>query len=400
MASYKFRDNGKVQITITHGKKFDGTPRRFYKEVPYTTDRQLEVDAALFLADVVNGKASISCSSTIDTLFQSFIEVHGEDSDLKGSTCGRYKQLYKNQISKYFATRQLNKITRTDVREWIKHLLKQGNVKTGGPLKPKTVKNALSLLSSMYNYAIYDLELIDKNPCIRIRVPKSDIKPKSDKDFYNEKELLELFRLLLEKLNDPRSITHATMIFLILFTGMRTGEVMGLRWEDVDFEKNKLSIYEERIYVTNMGVLTDSPKTQHSIREISFPAFIGEMLKALKAHQEDCQNKLLDAYEYTGFVAVVDTGQPQHPRNTYKWFKRFLKMNGLKDTTVHDLRHTHAAILSRLGVKIIDTSKRLGHSNTRITQEIYEYLFKDMDDDISNELDVYYDSIMKNPQKM
>ena len=395
MASFKFRSNGKVQITITHGTKFDGTPKRFYREVPYTTDRQLQIDAALFLADVVNGVASISCSSTIDTLFKSFIKEHTVDVGLKGATSGRYEQLYNNQIAKYFSSRQINKITRSNVREWVKHISKHGHAKTGGPLKPKTVKNALSLLSSMFNYAIFDLEIIDKNPCEKIRIPKSDVPAKSDKDFYSEQELISLFLLLLEKRKDPRSITHATVIFLILFTGMRTGEVMGLRWEDVNFEENKLYIYEERIYVANVGILTDSPKTPHSIREISFPAFLGDMLKDLKAHQQHYQELLGEEYQNTGFVAVIDAGTPQHPRNTYKWFKRFLKANNLKDTTVHDLRHTHVAILSRLGIKIIDASKRLGHANTRITQETYDYLFNDIDDDISNELDTYYKKIME-----
>ena len=207
--------------------------------------------------------------------------------------------------------------------------------------------------------------------------------------------MIELLLLLLDKSKDRRSITHATMIFLILFTGMRTGEIMGLRWEDVDLKQNKLYIHEERIYVSNVGVITDTPKTDRSNREISFPAFIGDMLKELKSHQEDCREKLGEKYSYTGFVAVIDEGTPQHPRNTYKWFKRFLKTNNLKETTVHDLRHTHVAILSRLGVKIIDASSRLGHSNTRITQETYEYLFNDIDDDISKELDDYYEKIMK-----
>ena len=70
------------------------------------------------------------------------------------------------------------------------------------------------------------------------------------------------------------------------------------------------------------------------------------------------------------------------------------KKYGLKHTTVHDLRHSHAAMLSRLDVKIIDVSKRLGHTNTRITQEVYEYLFKDIDSSVSEKLDDYYKNVL------
>ena len=91
----------------------------------------------------------------------------------------------------------------------------------------------------------------------------------------------------------------------------------------------------------------------------------------------------------SGYVAVLENGKPQNPRSTYTWFKRFQERHGFRSCSVHDLRHTYAAMLSRLGVKIIDVSRRLGHSNTRITQKVYEYLFQSVDDRISDELDHY-----------
>lgn len=391
MASFKHMANGKVKITITHGKTFDGKAKKYYKTVEYTSDRQLDQEAALFLADVINGEVNRASSTTVAALYKDFIDVHKE---LKASTLSRYESLFNNQIKPYFGFRKLNTITRPDIRKWVNVLLERGHKATMGPLAPKTVKSALSLLSDLFNHAVYELEIVEKNPCERIKVPKLE-KSSVVKEFYTDEDLGKLLVILDEKLDNPRTVTHATLIFLILFTGLRTAEVMGLRWEDVDMRANTINIDENRIYTSNIGIITDTTKTRASMREISIPVFITDMLKRLKLIQEDWKIKMGADWTDSGYVAITDKGTPQHPRNTYKWFKRLLKKNGLKDATVHDLRHTHAAILSSMGVKIIDISKRLGHSNTRVTQEVYEYLFKDMDNVISLELDNYYRNVAK-----
>ncbi len=391
MASYKHMANGKVKITITHGKTFDGKPKKYYKTVDYTTDRQLDLDAALFLADIMNGEINRASSTTIGALFKDFKKTR---KDIKPSTMDRYGTLYERQIKPYFHTRKVNSITRPDVRKWVAELLDHGHAKTKGPLAPKTVKNALALLSSLYVYAIYELELVEKNPCERIKVKKMG-KPAAAKEYYTDKELAHLLVLLDNKLDDPKSITHATLIYLILFTGLRTSEIMGLKWDNVNFFNNTIKIVEARVCTATNRIVVGDTKTTSSEREITVPEFIVDMLRRLKSHQDQCKQIMGEEWTDTGYVSVTNKGTPSHPRNMYDWFKRFLKRSDLKDSTVHDLRHTHAALLTSLGVQIIDISKRLGHSNTRVTQEIYEYLFKNMDNVISLELDNYYKNVAK-----
>lgn len=391
MASYKFRGNGKVQITITRGKRYDGKPNRYRREVNYVSDKQLEEEAALFLADIIGGRVTASDSSSIDQLYNDFIRNNGGiNAELKTSTAKRYKILYNNQIKGKLGHRKISKVTKIDIRDWVKDLSENGkNKRTNKPLAPKTVKNALSLLSSMYNYARDDLEIVEKNPCDHVKVPKASKKYKIQKDFYNERELIDLITLLHHEMEDDRCITHATIVLLILFTGIRAGEAMGLRWEDINMDNKTMQIRRERLCVHEIGVIEDTPKTNESIRDISIPSHVVDMLKSLRAYQGRCGATMGDEYHDSGYVATTVTGSPQHPNNTYRWYKRFLKRYNLKDATLHDLRHTHVAMLSSMGVKIIDVSKRLGHTNTRITQEVYEYLFKNVDDTISNQLDDY-----------
>lgn len=408
MASFKHRGNGKVQITITYGKRFDGKPNRFYREVDYSTKKQLELDSALFYADVVNGKVAPANNATVRALWSDFISNYRPKKALSKSTVARYSQIYNNQIGPYLGKRKVNAISRSDVRDWINALLAEGNTVTHKPLEPKTAQMALSLLSTMYSYAIYDLEIAEKNPCVRIAVQPNNYKKtgtgsfesvalsakKADR-YYTKEELHKLLSLLLLEIESGHSSMHAILLHLIIFTGMRNGEVMGLKWDDIDFAAKTVYIQRERLYVSTVGIVTDTPKTESSIRKISVPTFIMQMLSDLKAEQSDWKEKMGSSWTETGYVAINPNGTPQHPRTVYKWFVDFQAKHGLKKATIHDLRHTHAAILSAMGTKIIDVSKRLGHTNTRITQEIYEYLFDDIDDSISYELDRYYKNVVK-----
>lgn len=397
MAHFRHRDNGRVQIIITHGKRFDGKPQRYTKEVDYVSKKQLEIEASLFLADIINDSVTAPTGCTINTLFDDFMSNHKDEIGMKTSTAERYVRIYENQIKPFLGQRSIKDISKTDLRNWVRYLSSEyRNKRTGKPIAQKTVKNALALLSAMYTYAVYDLEIIDKNPCLKIRVPKANVASRPEAHHYNESDVALLIMHLMDELKHPKSITHATLVMLILFTGMRTGEVMGLKWSDINFETNTLKIERERIYVSAMGIIEDTPKTESSRRTISFPVTIMDMLKALKAHQNDCRTKMGDEYTDTDYVAISLTGKPLHPRGTYKWFRNFIERYNMKPVTIHDLRHTHVAMLSSIGVKIIDVSKRLGHSNTRVTQEVYEYLYKDIDNDISQKLNQLIDTIQQN----
>jgi integrase len=397
MASFKRKNNGKVEITITRGKRFDGKPCRYYREVDYVSEKQLQEAAALFLADIINGNVSTPDATSLDALYNDFMAHNGNIStDLKISTRKRYAAIYENQIKQYFGDKKISKITKVQIRDWVKDLSENGkNKRTNQPLSPKTIKNALSLLSTLFKYAVEDLELLEKNPCEHVKVPKATKKYKVPKDFYKEHEIADLISLLLQERETESGRTHATAVLLILFTGMRAGEVMGLRWEDIDFEKHTISIERIRLVVPDDGVIEDTPKTEGSIRLITAPTFIMGILEILKDYQQYYKKILTNDYKDSGYVFTIPEGTPHHPNNTYRWFKRFLQKYELKDTTLHDLRHTHAAILSSIGVQIVDVSKRLGHTNTRITQEVYEYYFKSTDKNVSEKLDQFYASLVK-----
>ena len=392
MASFKFRGNGKVQITITRGKRYDGKPCRYHKEVTYISDKQLNEEAALFLAEIVSGKVTAGDATTLDALYNDYMQRAA--SELKMSTAARYKTLYKNQIKDHLGHRRILSISRIDVKDWVKYLSTDArNLRTGKPLAPKTIKNALSLLSTLYAYAIEDLDLVEKNPCDHVKVPHAKKKYKIKHDFYKDHEVADLILCLLGEAETAP--THVTALLLYLFTGMRTGEVMGLRWENVDMDRGIIKIERTRMVLPGLGIVEDTPKTDESERLVTLPSFMVELLQNLRKYQTECESKMGDDYHDSGYVITSPTGNPSYPRNTYDWFKRFQVRYGLRPATIHDLRHTHAAMLSSIGVQIVDVSKRLGHSNTRITQDVYEYFFTDSDNGISDKLNDYFKNVVK-----
>lgn len=403
MAGHKYLPNGKIQIVITHGTDLKGKPKRYWKTIDHCSKKQLEIEDALFLAEILNKSRVSNSDATVSALFNDFLENHCRD--LKVSTVGRYKTLYQYQIAPYFGSRKIQSIAKVDIRDWVEELLNTQHPQfKDRTLAPKTVKNALGLLRTLFNYAIDELELLEKNPCRNVKVKQKNIlcntatvtkvpethsrAPKNKP--YSESECIDLIRCLMsEREKGYAALRHSTLLLMILFTGLRTSEVMGLRWNDIVFSKRLLSVERERIYVPHEGTFLDSVKTSTSERIISIPEFLIDLLRELQQAQERNRQILGKSYTPSGFIAVLEDGRPQSPRLTYNWFKSLQKKHGFRSCSIHDLRHTHAAMLSSLGVKIIDVSKRLGHSNTRVTQEVYEYLFSNADQNISDELDEY-----------
>lgn len=400
MASYTYKKNGNVKITITHGKRIDGKPARYYKEVKYVNQKQLEADTALFLSEILENKVTAGSSMTVRQLFQRYINVYAKDNELEATTTSRYEVLYEHQIDAKLGTRKLTSITKADINEWVRWLKEDYvNPRTQKHLAEKTIKHAYNLLSSLFNYAIDELEVIDSNPCARKgkkRISTKEEKRKKQKELvemqYSEIEIMQLLSALLDERKQKPELIHIPVLLFIIFTGVRTNEIMGLRWENVDFERNRVVIVEGRTRDSYGNIVSTMGKTINAEREISVPSFIMDMFKEIKEQQYT--NCSLLGVEHQGYVVSHPDGKPLRTETTYKYFQKFLARNGFKKTTVHNLRHTHVALLSHLGIGLNDISERLGHANPKITAEQYWYLFKKDDGQVSEDLGNYYSDLL------
>ena len=242
------------------------------------------------------------------------------------------------------------------------------NLINGEPLARKTVVHHYSLISSVLNYAVR-MEVIDSNPCSKVIIPKGS---KKDKNIYSVAELEEISKLLK---NEP--LKYRVFFTMVLYTGFRRGEMLGLEWKDVDFENQIISVRRTSNYTAEKGIYTDTTKTVKSRRSGHYPKSLFDLLKVYKAEQERNRENAGSKWIDSDRLFVQWNGQPMNNGTPYQWFHRFCNRNNLRFCDIHSFRHAHASILINAGVDIATVSADLGHSNSATTLGIYTHEFQD-----------------------
>ena len=237
-------------------------------------------------------------------------------------------------------------------------------------LSERTILHYHRLLSGIFNIAI-QWQVINDNPCARVKPPKVTQKEISFLDDIQAKELISLI--------DKAPIQYKTMIITLIYTGMRLGELCGLEWKDVDFGNEIITVRRSSQYISGRGIITKEPKNKSSIRTNKYPSVLFKLLKDYKVWQTRERLKLGDRWNDTDRLFTTYDGLPIHPNTLNTWLKKFLENTDLPHITVHSLRHTNATLLIAGGVDIRTVSKRLGHSQTSTTLNIYTHAIQSAD---------------------
>jgi integrase len=188
-------------------------------------------------------------------------------------------------------------------------------------------------------------------------------------------------------LGNCRNENHHITFLLAIYTGMRRGEILGLKWTDIDFDKKIIKVERSLAYIPEKGYILTSVKTKASKRQIPIPRIvIKELLKHLEV-QSAQKLRLGESYNDLGLVICNETGNLQDPRNIIRIFRRLCTSADVNPIRFHDIRHTHASILISEGVDIVKVSKRLGHANPKITLGIYSHLVPDVHNDVAEIFD-------------
>jgi integrase len=163
-------------------------------------------------------------------------------------------------------------------------------------------------------------------------------------------------------------------------TGLRRGEILGLRWSDVDLTAGIVTVVQS-LEQTDEGLRFKSPKTHRSRRSISLPAITIEALRSHRATQAKERLALGPARNEHGLVCPRPDGAPWAPDVFSTTFAAFVRRSGMKPFRFHDLRHSHATHLLRVGVHPKVVSERLGHSSVSITLDTYSHVLPGMQQD-------------------
>lgn len=245
-------------------------------------------------------------------------------------------------------------------------------------LSRKTIKNYHSFLSGVLENAFYD-EIIDENPAHRVSLKRIKMDNNSEKpeiEVYSIDECKKLFEL-----SRNEGENFYCIILLAVLCGLRRGEILGLSWDDIDFETKSILINKNLLYYPKKGVKLTTPKTKSSIRKIVAPDIIFEQLKVVKKIQDE--NKDLFEVDYNSYNLCFTNfeGRPMNPDTFSTQYSRMLRKNKDKIRYVkfHGLRHTNASLLIAAKTDITTTSKRLGHKSTKTTLDIYSHLLEKTD---------------------
>ncbi len=192
---------------------------------------------------------------------------------------------------------------------------------------------------------------------------------------------VEQAHILLETVREHRL---EVLFLLIVVTGMRRGEVLALRWSDIDFQRHSLHVLHTVDYIPHYGYVENTPKSKAGKRNITLPAFLIEMLEKQKRAVEILKVKAGAVWEETNLVFPGLKGGYFNPGYLWKVFKKILQQAELADMRLHDLRHSTVTILLAKGVHIKVISEMLGHSDIVITLRTYGHLLPSMQADVAS----------------
>lgn len=296
-------------------------------------------------------------------------------NNLSINTIEGYEHYIEKHIKPKLQNIELEKLKPLQLQSFYSEKLEKGKLNGKGGLSKKTVQTLHRIIHGALQQAV-KWQLVVRNVADCVEPPK----PKR-----YEAKFLDDYQtnLLIEKLK--KSDIYIP-VMISIYTGMRRGEVLGLNWENVNFEKKYIRVIQE-LSCTKQGLKILPPKTRKSIRNIAIPDSLIKILKNHKAKQ--MENKLLLGQEYQNpdMVCTYPDGKLFYPKRFSAKFRELLVKNELPIVRFHDLRHSHASLLVKLGIQPKIISERLGHSNIGITMDLYSHLYEEADREVADIFD-------------
>lgn len=237
-------------------------------------------------------------------------------------------------------------------------------VDEGKTLSTKTIQHYHRLISSIMHSAV-KWQYIISNPCDRVNPPKATKSEIEYLDNVQAKHLLDLLKA---------APTHyRCAIEVLLFTGMRRGELLGLEWSDIDFDRQLIQIQRSSLYLKERGIFEDETKNYSSNRVIKAPLSAINALCSMKAWQAQQKLSLGSQWKDSRKIFTSLDGSPMHPDTLSGWFRDFIAETDLPSIHLHSLRHTNATLNIANGVAVTTVAGQLGHANASTTTKIYAH---------------------------
>jgi integrase len=360
------------RLKFESGERDPGTGKRQTKFVTVRgTRRDAEKELTRILNDIENGAFVEPSKLTVEKYLESWLD-HAKQR-VSAKTFSRYEEIVKKHLSLELGVHRLLKLTPLAIQEYYSKALASGRRKGKGGLSAQTVKHHHRILSEAMRQAVR-WRLLHSNPCDLVEPPRPT---RREMRTIDQKQTAQLL-----KAAETKRIYMPVM--LAITTGMRRGEVLAVRWKDIDLDSSSLAV-TQTLEKVDKTLTFKAPKTERSRRTISLPQITVE---ALRKHRVKLAKERLaagKAYHALDLVCCNELGQPLDPGYlTHAFAALARKKYGIR---FHDLRHSHISHLLAAGIHPKIASERAGHSSVSITLDVYSHVVPGMQEDAAKRID-------------
>ena len=283
-----------------------------------------------------------------------------KDGEHCNTTVAMYQHIL-NVIMPFFKDNPLNEITPIQISQYLQWLRKEYRTNKGKPVSASTVKHHYDILKIIFTYAEKN-DFIQYNPMCRVDTPKTQRKKV---DALTIEEAERFFHSL-----GNCNLEFRCILMIMITTGLRRGECVGLQWQDISFESATVIIQRSVTYTSTSGIEIKPPKTNNSIRIVPLMQSVLQLLTALR-YQREFSFPDTDLAKTFLFCRADNPFIPREPTCITRLTKQFFKKSGLPDMSPHDLRHSCASLLLANGADIKSVQEILGHADARTTLNYY-----------------------------
>lgn len=390
-------EKGKYRWQITLGYRADG--KRLTRNGTADTVEEADADMSRAKADHARGLLAEPSGITVEEYAQVWLR---RQYDIKPNTRHKYEEDLKYALD-HIGKMKLQSVRSPMLKELVADLSRKP-VKTGRPLAPRSLGKVVTRLRALFREAVGD-QLIYANPMDGVKAPRIQVNEVAESKaltFEQEARLIEIGSALFR----ARMARLWPAIYLMLRVGLRRGEVMGLRWSDLDAQRGDLTVRRALVkMVSEAGV--KKPKTVNSRRQLPLPQHVLDLLLAHQREQERERQTGLGVWQDPDIMFATSLGELTHPDNANRALNGLVRWSDpevLKDEEVwkgvpvehrvmlrtailtgeklpgvspHDLRHTFGTLAIRRGMSPELVSKYMGHANVLITLSIYRHVVND-----------------------
>ena len=346
------------------------------------TESQAKKALALFIAEVDRGEYFNPGKITLTKFIKEYW-LKDAEKRLAPRTLGTHFKTLENRIIPELGNIKLSSLKVMHIKQFYDSISNRLD-KREGALSQATLNRLHSVLSGVLQCAV-NWELIRDNPCKKVKpVASKEYKEivRDSEQVYDYDSLEKLFTAL-----EHEEIMWQALVVLAVTTGARRGELVGLKWDDIDFDNKTLEIKRSMGVLKGKGVVAGPPKTAQSERTLIVPDFALVLLKQWSTRQKELRLMLANKWEGEGYVFTNFKGGVLNPERITQWWPKFINKHGLPYIPFKNLRHTSATILIDQKQNIKAVSARLGHSNIKTTLNVYAKSLKSADKESADIMD-------------